>query len=453
MYPLNVCLIVLESLRSDCSDLLVEKIENDNILFFPNTYPRNIPTPYSFTSILNGVPVLSSSKNVGTQKNIPTITETLKKEGYKNVGLAYENPFVSKLYGYERGFDRFYDGLGDITAKELRKIGENSIKEKMEVLTFSLFPLFSYLKKRIQKRFIPKLPTTGKILIEAFQKIKGIGQDFFLFLHLMDTHFPFRFPYKTLEKEIQSQTKLKQLLREKHQLNLKFHTRLRWRTFNGKKVPQDEIGKMNKKYYKYSIQYIGSQLNSFIRKIRERYPDTLFIITSDHGEGFGEHGYYGHSYGVYHYEEIMRVPLLLIHPSFKRKKIETNISLLDIVPTILEFADIEVPRVYNGKNVFNRNSNDMIKIESFPMINNFIFPIRLGMLPRRMNNYKGKSVKTLILNRWKFTVNRYFGEKRLIDLSSDPFEEKNKVETHPKLKKQLEKVIFHLERRDLEKLG
>ena len=36
------------------------------------------------------------------------------------------------------------------------------------------------------------------------------------------------------------------------------------------------------------------------------WDDTLFIVTSDHGESFGEHGLFDHQYGLY--EHLLRVP-------------------------------------------------------------------------------------------------------------------------------------------------
>jgi arylsulfatase A-like enzyme len=62
--------------------------------------------------------------------------------------------------------------------------------------------------------------------------------------------------------------------------------------------------------------------------------DTLFIVTSDHGEAFGEHGHSGH--GVSVYEEEARVPLLMAQPGKLASGVrEDTVGLVDVMPSVL----------------------------------------------------------------------------------------------------------------------
>ncbi len=63
------------------------------------------------------------------------------------------------------------------------------------------------------------------------------------------------------------------------------------------------------------------------------------VITSDHGEHFGEHGLMSHQYSVY--EPLVRVPLLVRFPArFSAGREERMVQSHDVYPTILELAGI-----------------------------------------------------------------------------------------------------------------
>ena len=61
-------------------------------------------------------------------------------------------------------------------------------------------------------------------------------------------------------------------------------------------------------------------------------PESLVIVTSDHGEGLGQHGYWSH--GMNLFDETLRVPLLVRWPAAPRasRRQLGQVSLLDVVP-------------------------------------------------------------------------------------------------------------------------
>jgi arylsulfatase A-like enzyme len=64
---------------------------------------------------------------------------------------------------------------------------------------------------------------------------------------------------------------------------------------------------------------------------------TLFIVTSDHGEAFGEHGHWGHGLSVH--EEEVRVPLIVHWPgTIAPAAADEPASLVDVLPTVLEYT-------------------------------------------------------------------------------------------------------------------
>lgn len=68
---------------------------------------------------------------------------------------------------------------------------------------------------------------------------------------------------------------------------------------------------------------------------------TIVVITSDHGEAFGEHGVKGH--GVDLWESLVRVPLIVYVPGVEPHRVHVKRSLVDLVPTLLDLLAVAQP--------------------------------------------------------------------------------------------------------------
>jgi len=90
-----------------------------------------------------------------------------------------------------------------------------------------------------------------------------------------------------------------------------------------------------------------SRLMDLLRRL-ELQEKTLIVLTSDHGEEFSEHGGLGH--GKTCYNEVIQVPLIFYFPGClpAGTRIRTNAALIDLPPTILEVAGIDIPEAYQG---------------------------------------------------------------------------------------------------------
>jgi arylsulfatase A-like enzyme len=73
----------------------------------------------------------------------------------------------------------------------------------------------------------------------------------------------------------------------------------------------------------------------------EQRPDSIVVVTSDHGESFGEHGLLDHRGNVY--SELVSVPLVIAAPGRLPAgvRIRTPVQLQDLYPTLLDLAGIE----------------------------------------------------------------------------------------------------------------
>jgi arylsulfatase A-like enzyme len=75
--------------------------------------------------------------------------------------------------------------------------------------------------------------------------------------------------------------------------------------------------------------------------------ETIVVFTADHGESLGEHNYWGH--GRYLYEPSLRIPLGMAWiGTIEQRVINRQATLLDLAPTILELLGHEVPDTFSG---------------------------------------------------------------------------------------------------------
>lgn len=102
--------------------------------------------------------------------------------------------------------------------------------------------------------------------------------------------------------------------------------------------------------YYAEVAAADDALGKFLRPILERRPRTLLIVTSDHGEGLGDHVENHH--GLFAYEETLKVPLIVVEKGKVRPRLERHfVGHIDIVPTILARLGIEKPAHLHGQSL------------------------------------------------------------------------------------------------------
>ncbi len=94
--------------------------------------------------------------------------------------------------------------------------------------------------------------------------------------------------------------------------------------------------------YDHEVRFVDDQIGRLFAFMREQSwgKNTAIIITSDHGEAFGEHGMIRHGFEVW--DELVRVPLVVHVPGFKAKRVNARRSAVDLVPTILDLFHVKM---------------------------------------------------------------------------------------------------------------
>jgi arylsulfatase A-like enzyme len=144
---------------------------------------------------------------------------------------------------------------------------------------------------------------------------------------------------------------------------------------------------------------------------------TLFIVTADHGEAFGEHGQSGHGLSVY--DEEVRVPLLLHWPGrIAPGWVEEPVSLVDLLPTILDYAGIAFEEgMFQGRSLMRLDASAVPR----PVFSRrFVYPEDLDAAGG--GRHESRAV---VMYPWKLTATDTSDDGRrleLFDLEADPRE-------------------------------
>ncbi len=101
--------------------------------------------------------------------------------------------------------------------------------------------------------------------------------------------------------------------------------------------PSDQQARVARHAYYGSVSYVDDLVGELVAALKDAglYDDTVIFVTADHGEMLGEHGLW---YKKSFFEQACRVPLIISHPQLQTRRIDANVSLVDLLPTLLEIA-------------------------------------------------------------------------------------------------------------------
>ena len=113
--------------------------------------------------------------------------------------------------------------------------------------------------------------------------------------------------------------------------------------------PEPFKSKFAKQPYDGEIAYVDSVLGRLFGELKARglYDPAVIAIVADHGEAFGEHGEETH--GFFLYDETIHVPMVIKLPAARTNaRINAPVGLVDVAPTVLRAAGLEVPKTMQG---------------------------------------------------------------------------------------------------------
>jgi arylsulfatase A-like enzyme len=150
---------------------------------------------------------------------------------------------------------------------------------------------------------------------------------------------------------------------------------------------------------------------------------TLVIVTSDHGEEFGDHGGIGHRSTLY--REVQRIPLVIRAPGVEPGRREEVVSLVDVSPTVLELLGGAALEPVAGRSLAPLLRGDALGVR----------PV-LGELGG--NQLWSRSI---ITGRWKLLIDYKKKLQQLFDLSNDSAERRDLAEHEPERVEELRDLL------------
>ncbi|MBW1853148.1 MAG: sulfatase-like hydrolase/transferase [Deltaproteobacteria bacterium] len=242
--------------------------------------------------------------------------------------------------------------------------------------------------------------------INVLQKI--FANSFFLFINYLDAHEPYRPPRPYhgyfAEKTFPQLHRLEQYLR-----------RFVVKKWNKKNWTSYQLSQ-----YDGEIAYLDAQLGKLFSRLKEMgiYDSSLIIVTSDHGELFGTHGFVGHRVPLYEGE--IKVPLIIKFPFSGRVGREKKmISLCDLYPTILSICGLPIPDDISAK-AFGDSSSPLVS---------------------ELYNFGIGEHRIIYWGNYKYMRYENQRDPELYDLSKDPEEHDNLVEKLPNVTALMEKNL------------
>ncbi len=170
--------------------------------------------------------------------------------------------------------------------------------------------------------------------------------------------------------------------------------------------------------YEAIVRYTDAQIGRLVDGLRERglWDRTLFVLTADHGDEFGDHGHRFHGRTLY--EEMTHVPLVLHVPAIEPRVLEVPIGHMEVAPTLLELLGVRIPKRYLGRSRAHEVlTGTPAKVE----------PVYTEVFAD--SNYDGHQVAVRLGDLkliYRIDANYY----ELYDLAADPAERVNVYDTH-----------------------
>ena len=242
---------------------------------------------------------------------VPMLAELLAAEGYATAAVI-NNPFLEAHFGFDRGFDTYdYAPASNLDA---RRAG-------------------------------PSVDAALDLLGEADAK-----RPVFLLLHLFDPHLSYDPPPPWDHRWTGDY---------RGSLQPPLHPIKQIRSGSFAPSPEDAV--YLRALYDGEVGYADQEMGRFFRALNALRPgrERMIVVTSDHGEEFGDHGGWEHGHTMY--REQVQVPLIVVPPASRpprRGVVETQIRLLDLFPTLLEAAGLSAPEAAPGRSLFPLMDDD-----------------------------------------------------------------------------------------------
>lgn len=399
----NIFLLTIESLRPDhVGSYSGERKTTPNLdalareaVVYEDAHAVTSWTLASHASMFTGL-YPTAHGAVGPKSKLPdtarTLADLLAAEGYQTAGVA-SGPYLAKSHNLSQGFEYY-----DQSAATLGTQGgaHDDVTN----------------------------PILEKVIFRFLDSYRDPERPLFLFAYYWDPHYDYipPAPFDAMFVDDDSE-------------------RVDLRGYESSLRVTSKITDAQLRYvvsqYDGEIRHTDAYLGRLFDRLKESglWDDSVIIVTSDHGEEFFDHGQKGHKRTLY--SESVHVPLIVKLPSAAQTGRDSRlVSLVDLFPTILELAGIELEVPHQGASLFAPEPDPERSI-FFELLSTFYHRLTDGPGFRRVDE------EWLAIRRGDHKLLIVPAEQRveLYRVSSDPAEQHDIAIEAPELVEQLEAVL------------
>jgi uncharacterized sulfatase len=391
----NIVWITLDSIRADHTSVNGYSRETTPELFrisemtdgtnFTHAIAQSTRTPVSVPSMLTGLypshhQMVGENSGNKIPESMATAPELFADCGYHTIGLA-ENGYAGKIKGFDHRYDDFVSINADargLISKYPRTIAKYIFNVRSHGPGFSLYKSkhgeqTSFFTSDIAKRKISQAPDSDPV---------------FCYIHYNDSHHPYIPP-------IAYQNKYRNEIGRPAREAIKFAKRMNKELYqwmaDGLPLSSDEW-EMLHAMYDATINYMDAIVGEMFDFVQTELDDTIFVVTSDHGDLFGESGLLGHHIALH--DGVINVPMVVHGLNGVSDHAHKPTQHIDLMQTLLSVVGADTSQ-FQGCDLRNesrevaisqdlRGTVDDPDAENYERIRQYNSEIDLSHLPKSL---------------------------------------------------------------------
>ena len=380
---------------------------------FTGLYPSQHGAHWALGSSQAGV-YIYDALGLRLPENSQTLARILSARGYRTIGVAANTAYLQHAFRMDQGF-QYYSQPYRVHFLQTRED----------------FYLRSVLCRAIARCYPRSMADPDSVraadvnrqVFQLLQRDKANGKPMFLFLNYMDAHQPY-FPPAPYDSRYPGKDPT---LRALQYWKMEFGALAGSRPYSVQDRQRDES------QYDGGIAYLDANLGDLFQNLKDLglYDNSIIIVTSDHGNSFGEKRLVGHGTSVY--QEQVLVPLLVKYPGPPQAAVRDDlVSHVDLLPTVLDLLGEKIPPSLPGHSLRAVAAPPKpVLSESFPCDMIVSLSPRFRRIERAA--FSG-SFKLIVATN---------GKREFYNLAADPHEEQNLYALNPVPASRMEGDLRH----------
>jgi len=442
-YMVNVLFLVADALRKDRVGALGGRDLTPNVndfasdaVRFENAFTTANATDPAVTSIQTGCHPVShgvlhhgprvKEEEKAAVENVPQLPEILNEAGYNTAK-------VGRPLGrwHRSGFDVYPGEMEGYTPKD--KTGLNRIEIEISRRLRRVHPRLRDVVAGVYNAATDIISDTEgdkktDKTVNAFSEfLREANDDWFAFVHLMDTHTPYDADPDMVKENLNRFEYRPRPLGGRNKTPPDFHELVRSGQYDDVRrkfyYGDEPSSAVVEAHYDACVSETDRRFGKIIEALKtvNAVDDTLIVFMADHGESLVEQGIIQYHHGLY--ENLIRVPLIIRPPGGVKggRDVDELVSITDLAPTVVEYAGVDglEPDGYSLKGMIEGDSvwdRDFVMAEDVHQRRRMI----RDTTRKYIRVFEGSTVCR------KCNV-AHAGEEEYYDLHNDPTEEQNAV--------------------------